>query len=125
MQSSEPHIPNPLTVGVVASIGAGLAFGITLLVVALELEFTPSLLLASTVYFVAAWLAARRTPRAPFSTLIALIAPLAALYGFLALNAESWTLLGVPGSALLAAGIGTWAGYRSPGRSASGAGYVE
>ena len=114
-----------LAPGAVGVLGAALAIGVTTAVMVLGLGEASSLLLAAAAYLAAGFLVGRRNRRAPGTALAILLAPAVALYALMALNAGVSVLVGIPGAALLGAGAGVLAGYRSPGRSTSGSGNVE
>lgn len=92
--------------------GVGLPLLLATAVVALRLEYLPTLVVAILAFLGVGAYLGLRTPRNPRQLIPSLVLPCAVLFAMFAWNAASWMLLGVPAVALVGSVAGVMLGSR-------------
>ena len=92
--------------------GVGLPLLLATAVVALRLEYLPTLVVAVLAFLGVGAYLGLQTARDPLQLISSLVLPCALLFAMFAWNAASWMLLGVPAMALVGSVAGVMLGSR-------------
>lgn len=107
-----PKLPSGRLPAAAILIGVGLPLLLATAVVALRLEYLPTLVVAVLAFLGSGVHLGLQATGRSWETILALFAPCAILFAMFAWNAASWMLLGVPAMALVGSVAGVMLGSR-------------